>query len=264
MNRHDRFFHADLSAAEPGLTVDLDPLESGHAVRVKRKVVGGEIELFDGGGCVARAAVVEIGKRGLLRARIIALQSWDPFRPSLNVVTAVPRGNRMETMLDMLTQLNVTRITPVAFARSTSSGGSGRRMRWHRVAVEACKQCRRNHLPELDEPVAFDEWFKTRGRSLAGARWLADPDGDDDLGTGIAKSGEVPTAITVVIGPEGGLVADERASLLAADYRPVAAGANILRIEAAAVAVSVLAGRLLFSGRFVGDQRIFQEGDHVL
>jgi 16S rRNA (uracil1498-N3)-methyltransferase len=245
MTRPDRFFVPDLARMDSGLLVDLDATESAHATRVKRKKPGTGIELFDGQGNVAQATIVEMTGRHQLRTRIVSLRQCERPKRNLSVVTAIPKGDRMETMLDMLTQLNVTRVMPVIFSRSLPAIGAGRQTRWRRIVVEACKQSRRDHLLTIDEPLAFDDWISTEDHQVPGTRWLADPAGES-LHAGRAIWGDdsavsSPPMSTVVIGPEGGVAPAEREALMVAGYRALSLGANILRIETAAVSMAALA-----------------------
>lgn len=227
MKRHDRFYLPNLAERAPGDIVDLDARESGHAVRVKRHVAGDTVELFDGAGRRASAAIVDVDRRRGARVRVTAVRFERPPARFIHLACAVPRGDRMETLLDMVTQLGVSRVTPLVFEHSTAAGG-GKNHRWHRVLIEACKQSRRDHLPSLDPLTPFSAWLSRVQDDSA--LWLADPDGRE------AGSLHHDGRCLLVVGPEGGLSDAERVSALAAGFEPVAVGENILRVETAAVA----------------------------
>lgn len=235
MKRPDRYFMATLAAHAAGDVVSLEEREAGHAARVKRQVPGNVIELFDGAGRHARAVVASADRRRGVTAQIESVADEPPPTVRIHLACAVPRGDRMETLLDMATQLGVTRVTPLVFAHSTAAGAGRRLDRWHRVVVEACKQSRRSHLPVLEELTGFDAWLERAG-DAAPVRWLADPHGREP------SAGAGPADGVVVVGPEGGLTDGERAAALAADFKPVRIGANILRVETAAVAAVVALG----------------------
>lgn len=235
MRRPDRFFHETLAKLAVGDTIELAPQESAHAAKVKRRGVGSEIELFDGCGRFARVQVVASGQRRSLFVKIVSVHDEERPAHGIHVVTAVPKGDRMETMLDMLCQLGVGRITPVLFEHSAPGSGSGRAARWRRVVVESCKQSRRNHLPAIDEPVELVNWLSAPSMR---PRWLADPDGVSlsPLLVGAARPGVGPPV--VVIGPEGGVTDGERRALVDEGFEPVCLGYGLLRVETAAIAVA--------------------------
>lgn len=235
MKRPDRFFHDTLAMLDVGDTTELAPRESTHAARVKRRGVGSEVELFDGCGRTARVKVVAAEQRRNLCVKVIAVDEMERPAHGIHVVTAVPKGDRMETMLDMLCQLGVARVTPALFEYSVPNAGSGRAERWRRVVIESCKQSRRNHLPKIDEPVELAHWLAA---PQLRPRWLADPDGVPlaSLLKEAALSGVDPPV--VVVGPEGGVTAGERRALVDKGFVPVSLGDGLLRVETAAIAVA--------------------------
>ncbi len=236
MKRPDRFFVADLAALTVGETLELDPREAAHASRVKRHRTGDRIELFDGRGLVARAAVTATDPRRGVTVRLTESESAAPPAGALCLATAVPRGDRMESLVETACQLGVARIAPIVFERSTP-GTRGRSQRWQRVAIEACKQSGRNHFPRIDEPAALADWLASKPPAPAG-RWLADPGGAEPAAlAGAARRGPC----VALVGPEGGLTRSEFGACLAAGFSTVRLGDHILRIETAAMAVGVVA-----------------------
>ncbi|KAA3634309.1 MAG: 16S rRNA (uracil(1498)-N(3))-methyltransferase [Proteobacteria bacterium] len=236
VKRPDRFFFEPLEQFSEGDRLELDSREAAHAQRVKRHGVGSEVELFDGHGRVARALIDAVSRRGELSLRIVELGRSPRPERRVWIATAVPKGDRMETMLDMLTQLGVFRLTPVVFARSAAQSGPGRQKRWRRVLVESCKQSRRGILPRLDEPRSLSEWLGEIGVAASGTRWLADPDG---MSYERARADAEPgrrTEVLVVVGPEGGVTSAEKRDLIEFGFTPVALGDHVLRVETAAVA----------------------------
>ncbi len=232
MKRPDRFFLSTLGGHEVGDLVCVGGREGGHAVRVKRQRSGGVVELFDGAGRRARAVVTTVDRRGGMTVRIEAASDEPPPAGAIHLACAVPKGDRMETLLDMVTQLGATRITPIVFAHSVAS--DARHERWRRVLVEACKQSGRNHLPRLDGANRFDEWLST-GIDAGWDCWLADPHGR------LPPRGRDVAGCVIVVGPEGGLSDEERRAAIASGFTPVAFGGNVLRVETAAVAAVVAA-----------------------
>jgi len=140
------------------------------------------------------------------------------------VISAIPKGDRPEWIVQKLTEVGATGIGFMDCARSVVRWDGARverqRERLRKVAREAAMQSRRVWLPEMLDVVPFGEVIK----SISCA--IADPDGD----------ALPPDVDTVLIGPEGGFTEGELASV----GRRVALSANVLRVETAALTASVL------------------------
>ncbi len=141
------------------------------------------------------------------------------------VVSAIPKGDRAEWMVQKLTEIGATSIGFIDCARSVvhwdAERGHRQVERLRRIAREAAMQSRRLWLPEIHDVVPFAA-VAARNGSCA----IADPDGAD-LGAGVD---------TVLVGPEGGFTDDE----LALVARRVSLSTNVLRVETAALVAVVL------------------------
>jgi 16S rRNA (uracil1498-N3)-methyltransferase len=140
------------------------------------------------------------------------------------VVSAIPKGDRPEWIVQKLTEIGVMSIGFIDCARSVVRWDETRARRQldrlRRIAREAAMQSRRLWLPQLCDVVPFDEAIK--GIDCA----IADPDGDEiDVGVG-----------TVLVGPEGGFTDRE----LDQATRRVSLSPNVLRVETAALAAAIL------------------------
>jgi 16S rRNA (uracil1498-N3)-methyltransferase len=240
----NRFYLPTLGSAGAGDVVELGERQAAHALRVKRHKPGDIMELFDGKGRVCRAVVVETRKRSQLSVRIDEIETVGPAEFKLHLATAVPRGDRMEVLLDMTTQLGVDRITPLVFDRSTAYSIESRVDRWQRVIAEACKQCGRNFLTTLEKPADLVQWLHEKRHGPEDGLWVADPEGDA-LTEARWQSGNGGLGrCTLVIGPEGGVSPAEAQSLRAYGFHAFRLGDHILRVETAAVAASAVLAML--------------------
>ena len=140
------------------------------------------------------------------------------------IVSAIPKGDRPEWIVQKLTEVGATSIGFMDCARSVVRWDAARaarqRERLRRVAREAAMQSRRVWLPQLVDVVSFDEVIKTISCAIA------DPDGDD-------LSADVDT---ILVGPEGGFTEGELRSV----DRRVRLAANVLRVETAALTAAIL------------------------
>ena len=171
------------------------------------------------------------------------------------------RGRRAEELVGRLVQLGAARLVPVRFERASAEArgaGEGRRTRLERIALEALKQSGRAWPLEIGQEQGL-EGLLTGAAGAAGAvgsaeaeRLVLDPAAPLRLSAWLAaRRARSPCAWTraaplcVVVGPEGGLTAEEGARLGASGATPVALGPYVLRIETAAeAAVAVLAEAL--------------------
>ena len=226
------FYCADLRAAAPELSAD----EARH-ISAQRLRVGDAVSLFDGRGISARARLAGFTERG--RQVQLAIEQRREFpapQIELALYCALPKGDRLHTLLDMGTQLGMTRFTPLLCERSVVQPGETWSARAERVCIEACKQSRRYWLPALQRPMSLHDALadaNTRAPSL----WFAHPGGRPM--SAVDANG---SAVAIFIGPEGGFTEEEAAAAQRASASVVDLGPRLLRIETAAVALLSLAG----------------------
>ena len=195
----------------------LDPDDAHHLLRVLRLRDGEPVSVSDGLGSW-RLTTLTAG--ALVPAGDVHLDP-DGHRRRRVVVTAIPKGDRVEWMVQKLTELGVDEIVLLHSARSVVRWDGVRAAkqlpRLARIAREASMQSRRVWLPVVRGPVEFSEVAATPGAALA------EPDAP-----------RLSTHSCVVIGPEGGFSDQE----LAVEMPRVSVADTILRVETAAVAVA--------------------------
>jgi 16S rRNA (uracil1498-N3)-methyltransferase len=222
----------------------LDGDEGRHASTAKRLSVGEVVLIGDGQGTVCECTVVAV--RGASLDLEVTLRRFQtPAAPRLVVVQAVPKGERAELAVELLTELGADEILPWAAARSIvrwdEQRGAKAVERWRRTAREATKQSRRAWLPVIG-PLASTSDVAAR---LTAARGLVLHEG---ASAGIAA---VPVAaegeIVLVVGPEGGITDGELAAFAAAGATAVRLGEPVQRSStaggAALAALNVALGR---------------------
>jgi 16S rRNA (uracil1498-N3)-methyltransferase len=212
--------------------------EARHAGGVLRLGVGDCVELFDGRGHFALSTLVSVTKRKV-SAQVDTVQTSPPAAMELHLAFAIPKGKRLDWLLEKATELGAGSLTPLLCTRSVAGGETltvNKRQRWEGHCVSAAKQCGLNTLPEIREPITLDA-LATSG---PGAMLFGDLAGDTiPLAAAVQSAGRT---ITILVGPEGGFTEAECATLREAGATPVRLGPTVLRIETAAVAL--LAGCL--------------------
>lgn len=214
--------------------------EHHHLARVLRARPGDAITLFDGAGGEVDARVVRVGRAETELAAgpggPDALPHASRAGAPLVLLTAVPRGGRMDFLVQKCSELGVSRIVPIIAARSVARPEPGRRGRWEKIAREAARQCGRADVPVVDAPATLAAALAAP--DLPGRRLVLSP---APTGRSLRALLPEPAATALLVGPEGGLAAGESEAAEAAGFVPVSLGPLILRVETAAIVAVALA-----------------------
>jgi len=235
------------TALAAGTDIELPPGPAAHLTRVLRLRTGDAVVVFNGRGGEYEAQISAIARRGV-RLHVgahRALERESALRVTL--MQAVARGERMDLVIQKATELGVATILPVASDHSVvqldAQSSERRTAHWLAVAVSACEQCGRNRLPHI-EPITP---LQAACEAAAGLRLLLDPDAATSLAAALATV-VTATAVSLLIGPEGGFSGYERSLAERAGFLSCRLGPRILRTETAAFAavatVQALAGDL--------------------
>ena len=216
----------------PGDTVGLTGPEGRHAVTVTRIRVGEQIDLADGRGTVLSTTVETITSADSLTARVCDRADVPAPQPRVAVVQALPKGDRGETAVETLTEVGVDVIVPWQADRSIArwSGAKSQKgpAKWASTARTAGKQARRAWFPEVT-PVARTADVEERIAAAACAVILHEQATTPIQHIAVPAAGEV----LLVVGPEGGLTADEIARFQAAGAQPALIGPTVMRTSTA-------------------------------
>lgn len=224
------FVHPELGAATVGSVVTLAGDEGRHAVVVRRMRAGEGIELVDGAGIRLICSVEDVTKTSL-SARVLEVRHESRRSPRITVVQAIPKGERAELAVEVLTEIGVDTIVPWAAARSVGVWRGERAAKslakWRSTAREAAKQSRRAWFPEVTEMATTADVVEL----LKAA----------DLALVLHEEASVPivpitegASVVLVVGPEGGIAPEELEAFGSA--RTVRLGPTVLRTSTAGVA----------------------------
>ncbi len=221
------YIGADL---QPHSTLELPDDAAHHAARVLRLREGDAVVLFDGRGGEYDAHLSLPG-RGRAVAQTGERRDVERESPlAVTLVQGVSSGDRMDYTVQKAVELGVAAIHPVFSSKSVVRLSSEREAKklahWRRIAIAACEQCGRNHVPEIREPVALDRYRAGE----APAKILLSPAGSGRLAD-LAKG-----PVILAAGPEAGFSEGEEQMLQHAGFVPVRLGPRILRTETAALA----------------------------
>lgn len=219
-----------------GTQVALPEGEAHHASRVLRLEPGDVVRVVDGEGHLYRVRLDAISRKGAVGMVVETLES--PRAPEVRVTLAVgllKHAGRYETMLEKVTELGVSRIVPLVTERCER--GDVKEARSHGVLVAAMKQSGSARLPLLETSTPLDRFL---GETIEGTRIVCHETGEDrtpmvDL-LRVARS----TAVTILVGPEGGFSDGELAHIRSVGYTPASLGPTRLRTETAAITAAAL------------------------
>ncbi len=231
-----------LDGVGPGDTVVVEGDEAHHAVAVRRLRAGEQVVLTDGAGATVVGTVAATGKRVLEVVADEVTRRPEPS-PQVVVVQALPKGDRGELAVEVLTEVGVATVVPWAASRSVAVWKGERADkslgRWRSTAREAAKQARRPWHPTVTSLASTDGAVAL----VAGAD-LAVVLHEDATATLGSLTVPATGRVVVVVGPEGGLTDDEVAAFTAAGAHVVRLGSEVLRTSTAGLAaVSALLSR---------------------
>ena len=230
---------AALAGAGAGSLVRLDGPEGRHAVAVRRLAPGEPVDLVDGEGTRARGTVAAVVDRQALDVEVSAVTSDAAPDPAVVVVQALPKGDRGELAVELLTEVGVDEIVPWSASACVTRWRPDRLERAHRRWVDAAhaaaKQSRRTRFPVV-APLASTAEVAARVSGAALAVVLHESSTTPLSAVSMPESGEV----LVIVGPEGGITAAELDALVAAGARSVRLGPTVLRTSSAGMAAAAV------------------------
>ena len=208
----------------PGTLLTPTPDQARYLTGVMRLFLGSELLLFNGRDGEWRATIAERLKRG------VVLRAEEQVRPQtsgpdLELVVALVKKSRVETIVEKAAELGVRRVRPVITRRTNVE--KVRLDRLDAIAEEAAEQTGRLDVPAVDDPVkleaVLDGWDPARRLMFC-----------DETAAG-------PGPWAILIGPEGGFAPEERERLLGLPFTTaVSLGPRILRADTAAIAALTL------------------------
>ncbi|MCB1090851.1 MAG: 16S rRNA (uracil(1498)-N(3))-methyltransferase [Verrucomicrobiae bacterium] len=248
MAKH-RFYIAPAEWNLSALTLTGD--EFHHCRDVMRCRPGDRVVVFNGAGSEADVEILDFqGSTAPLKLWTVSETPRPPARLTLG--QAVPKGKNMDLIVQKATELGASTIVPLLSERTVvrlDPGEAAKKQdKWQRVAIEACKQCGQNWLPEVALPVSVETFLAKAGRPLPGElRLVAALTAEARSLRAILEDQEDrPTAATVLIGPEGDFTPAELSLALGAGFDPLTLGPIVLRSETAAIyALSVTGYELM-------------------
>ncbi|MCB6179150.1 16S rRNA (uracil(1498)-N(3))-methyltransferase [Rhodobacter sp. Har01] len=217
-----------------GQAVALNEAQANYLFSVMRLGLGDAVQLFNGRDGEWQATVAEAGRRrGIAVCAAQTVPQGTP--PDLWLLFSPVKKDRTNFIVEKAVEMGVARLIPVATRHMNSERLRAEKQQAH--AVEAAEQCGATWVPEVAELQPLDRLL---ANWPAARRLFWADEGCSGPGNGW-EDGPAGAAAAILIGPEGGFSADERARLAALPFvTAVTLGPRILRAETAAVAALAL------------------------
>ena len=235
----DRFFVEGVHAVGDRVAFAAD--DARKLATVLRKRSGDRVQVVDSGGA-AFAATLDVdglGRDARVRATLDERLERGDAETVLRVTIAqaVPKGQKMDLVVEKATELGAHAIVPVRSARVIGHDTSPAKVeRWRRIAKSAAQQSGRARVPHVTDVHGWEALLATFGDfDRVYVPWeLAPP---APLREVFERELEHARSVLVVIGPEGGFSVDEIERARYAGASAISLGRRILRTETAALVV---------------------------
>ncbi|ENR5392750.1 16S rRNA (uracil(1498)-N(3))-methyltransferase [Providencia rettgeri] len=238
--RVPRIYHPE--PLQINTTISLGDDAANHVGRVLRMTAGQKLELFDGSNQTFSAEITEATKKNVF-VHIENSQIDDRESPlDLHLGQVMSRGEKMEFTIQKSVELGVNTITPLLSERCGVRLDGERLekklLQWQKIAIAACEQCGRNRIPEIRPVQTLEAWCAENDGAFKVNLHPRATESINTLPTELKK-------VRLLIGPEGGLSADEIAMTANYQFTDILLGPRVLRTETTALtAITALQVRL--------------------
>ncbi|EOR23668.1 16S rRNA (uracil(1498)-N(3))-methyltransferase [Cytobacillus oceanisediminis] len=210
-----------------------------HIVRVMRMNVGDKIYCVNNDQQVAQCSIENIFENEVTAKVVQWLEGEIELPVSVSIVSGLPKGDKLEWIIQKGTELGAYEFIPFIAARSVvkwdEKKGAKKLIRWNKIAKEAAEQSHRTMIPEVSTPISMKELIK-RSKSYD-VKIIAyeeeAKEGESAMLTKKLQSMTKGQTILALFGPEGGLSESEVNLLKEQDFVTCGLGPRILRTETA-------------------------------
>ena len=234
-----RFMVAPNNITNEEITLEGDDLK--HLSQVLRLRPGDTIHVFDGSGIEYEASIISSDKSRAIARINTSFQNKTEPETRVTLFQGVPKGEKMELIIQKGVELGVHSIVPVITSRTVvklnKKDSEKKAERWTKISTEATKQCRRAYVPQILEPISFDEAL-VKAEDFSATLLLYENEGKKCLKERL-KCYNINKIkdIALFVGPEGGFTLEEVRNYTGKGYDIVSLGKRILRVETATISV---------------------------
>lgn len=210
-----------------------------HIRNVLRLKAGTEIMISSGDNMNYLCSIADFSENEIICKIISSNETINELPVKISVFQGLPKGDKMELVIQKAVELGAFSIIPVAMERSVvrldAKKTKAKCERWNTIALNAAQQSKRTFLPEVEEVMTFNEAIKKAEEEfdhiILPYECAEGYSYTRKILTGIPKASKV----AIVIGPEGGFDQKEIDLSIKAGARIITLGRRILRTETAAL-----------------------------
>jgi 16S rRNA (uracil1498-N3)-methyltransferase len=228
--RIPRIYHPEFITA--GSQIALSEDAANHVGRVLRMSAGQAIQLFDGSNQIFETEIIQADKKSV-RVNVLSAEIDNRESPlHIHLGQVMSRGEKMEFTIQKSIELGVSLITPLFSERCGVKLDAERLnkklQQWQKIAIAACEQSGRNVIPEIRPAMDLEQWCAEEENGL---KLNLHPRASASINT-LPQPVE---RVRLLIGPEGGLTADEIAMTARYAFTDILLGPRVLRTETTAL-----------------------------
>jgi 16S rRNA (uracil1498-N3)-methyltransferase len=209
-----------------------------HHLRVRRIQINESFKVFDGQGLSANACLTAMDKKSaVVRLSEIQENKRSETKVPITLAQGIAGGDKMDWLIEKSVELGIAHVIPLHTERSVVRLDGERAAKkithWEGVLVAASEQSGRTVLPTVAPVQNLPLWLSSLNPHDQSLRLMLSPRADSSLLSVIKRA--TPQALTLLIGPEGGLSDSEEEQAKRAGFVPVSMGYRILRTETASL-----------------------------
>jgi 16S rRNA (uracil1498-N3)-methyltransferase len=213
-------------------TIELTDSAANHVGKVLRMKPGEPLVLFNGEGMSWQGSIDTVSKKVVAVTLVSENDTVTESPLSVHLGQSLSRGERMDFAIQKATEMGVTDITPLfserCEVRLNAERQEKRLKHWQQIAISACEQCGLNRVPVIHPPEVVTDWVEKQSSDI---KFVLHHRTEKKL-----EGFEKPASVSLLIGPEGGLTADEIALAEGSGFNVLALGPRVLRTETAPIA----------------------------
>ena len=217
----------------------LPKTEAHYVANVLRLRRGDEVQAFDGAGQGFQLRLLTVSSAAVEGQLVTTLTSREEECAQLVLGQGVPKGPKMDLIVEKCSELGLTTLIPVYTERTVVrdiAHGAAKLARWRRVAAAAARQCGRHVFLDIQMPVSLRDFCVTY--CDAPVKIVCWEEEQEQGLRQVLERGAGKSPVVILIGPEGGLTPEEVAAAQSCGFMAVSLGWRLLRTETAAIAVT--------------------------
>ena len=213
---------------------------SNHVVRALRSKIYSAVTLFNGDGFDYQCKTLDVNNKKTQVSVESKLANNNESNLDITLLQGLARQDRMETTIQKSVELGVNKIIPVICQRSNLKSNKDKLSKklsyWRKIAISACEQSGRSKIPEITDVILFNAIKQSLNHDTF--KITLDPVATTSLNKLKQKHNKIPhAAMSIFIGPEGGLNDDEIKLLTDESFNGICYGPRILRTETTGPAI---------------------------